>query len=102
MTDLANLTILEAGEGLRSGQFSAVDLLEASHTRAAITEAHLHAYLTLDHDGARSAAVAADAAFSRGQDMGPLHGIPVAWVLNRIRGKYHCLFKSPRCRSVGS
>ena len=78
MPDLANLTISEAGKGLRSGDFTAIDLLEAVHKRAAITEAHLHAYLTLDYDGARSAAQAADARLSSGEDLGPLHGIPVA------------------------
>ena len=78
MPDLANLTILQAGKGLRSGDFTAVDLLEAVYKRAAITEAHLHAYLTLDYDGARAAAQAADARLSSGEDLGPLHGIPVA------------------------
>ncbi len=78
MTDLADLTIAAAGAGLRSGEFTSQDLLDAVTKRASATEAHLHAYLTLDHDGARAAAVAADASFAAGQDKGPLHGIPVA------------------------
>jgi len=78
MTDLANLTIVDAGKGLRAGDFTSVDLLEAVTERAAVTEAHLHAFLTLDKDGARAAAEAADAAFVRGEDLGPLHGIPIA------------------------
>jgi len=78
MADLADLTIAAAGAGLRSGDFTSQDLLDAVTKRASATEAHLHAYLTLDHDGARAAAEAADASFAAGQDKGPLHGIPVA------------------------
>ena len=78
MTDLADLTIAQAGEGLRRGDFSAVDLLDAVNRRAGVTEAQLHAYLTIDHEGARRAAEAADAALAAGDDLGPLHGIPVA------------------------
>jgi aspartyl-tRNA(Asn)/glutamyl-tRNA(Gln) amidotransferase subunit A len=78
MTDLADLTIVAAGRGLRSREFSSVDLLDAVTKRASITEAQLHAYLTLDKKGARSAAEAADAAFADGKDVGPLQGIPIA------------------------
>ena len=78
MGDLANLTIAEAGKGLRDGEFRSVDLLDAATQRATVTEAHLHSYLTMDHDGARSAAFTADEAFAGGEDLGPLQGIPVA------------------------
>ena len=78
MRDLADLTIEAAGRGLRAGDFSAVELADATMTRAAVTESHLHAYLTLDQDRARVAAQAADAAFAAGQDAGPLQGIPLA------------------------
>ena len=78
MSDLADLTISEAGTGLRRGEFTALDLTNAVITRAAVTESHLHAYLTLDQDGARSAARAADADIAAGVDRGPLQGIPIA------------------------
>ena len=78
MTDLADLTIAEAGRRMRAGEFLAADLLEAVRTRAAVTETHLHAYLTLDRDGAAAAATRADEDFSSGVDAGPLQGIPVA------------------------
>lgn len=78
MEDLADLTISEAGSGLRSGDFAATDLLDAVIKRASMTEAHLHAYLTLDGEGARESAESADAAFARGEDKGPLQGIPIA------------------------
>ncbi|NOY56582.1 MAG: Asp-tRNA(Asn)/Glu-tRNA(Gln) amidotransferase subunit GatA [Actinobacteria bacterium] len=78
MTDLTDLTVRQAAELLRSGETSAVELLEAVKEQAARTEAELHAYLTLDQEGARAAAVAADESFGRGEDLGPLQGIPVA------------------------
>lgn len=78
MTDLADLTVSAAGAGLRQGDFTAAELISAVITRAAVTESHLHAYLTLDQDGARAAAAAADADFASGIDRGPLQGVPIA------------------------
>ncbi len=43
-----------------------------------MTEAHLHAYLTIDRSGARAAAEAAGRRFAAGDPLGPLDGIPVA------------------------
>ncbi len=83
MTDLADLTIAQATAGLRAHEFSAVDLLDAVERRAAITEAHLHAYLTLDRKGARAAAEGADAALAGG-DQRPLLGIPIALKDNMV------------------
>lgn len=79
MSDLADLSIAAAGTGLRNGEFSATDLVNATIGRAAVTESHLHAYLTLDQDKAREEAAAADAAFAAGEDHGPLQGIPIAF-----------------------
>lgn len=78
MADLTDLTVTEAGAMLRAGTTTAVELLDAVAEQAAGTEAELHAYLTLDHDGARSAAIAADQSLARGEDLGPMHGIPIA------------------------
>lgn len=75
---LADLTIVEAGQRIRSGEISALDLTEAVLERAAYTEAELHAYLTIDHDGAREGASRADADLQGGNDLGALHGIPIA------------------------
>ncbi len=78
MSDPADLTMAEAGRALRAGELSSVELFEAVRQRASMTEANLHAYLTLDAEGARAAAEAADAAFAGGVDAGPLQGIPIA------------------------
>jgi len=75
---LHDLTIVGAGERLRSGDVTSVDLLEAALDRAHRTEAQLHAFLTLDREGAGAASQAADADLAIGRDRGPLHGIPMA------------------------
>ncbi len=72
------LSIAEAARRLRSGSLTASQLLEGVLTRASETEAQIHAYLKIDHDGAREAASRADADFADGIDKGPLQGIPVA------------------------
>ena len=84
MSDLADLTIHEAGAGLRTGDFTATELLDATLRRAAVTEAHLHAYLTIDHVGAMAAAATADRSLAAGDDDRPLLGIPVALKDNMV------------------
>jgi len=49
-----------------------------------MTEADLHAYLTIDAEGAEASAAAADAALAKGDDLGPLHGIPIALKDNMV------------------
>ena len=78
MTSAADLNLVEAASSLRDGTLSARELLEATLHRATLTEAELHAYLTIDHQNARAAAAEADEAQASGQSTGPLHGIPVA------------------------
>ncbi|MGH8872007.1 MAG: Asp-tRNA(Asn)/Glu-tRNA(Gln) amidotransferase subunit GatA [Acidimicrobiia bacterium] len=71
-------SLSEAGRILRSGETTAEALLEDALDTASRTEAQLHAFLTIDSDGAREAARQADADLADGIDRGPLHGIPVA------------------------
>ena len=62
MSDPADLTIKAAGEAMRTGELTSVDLTEAVLERARITESQLHAFLTLDQAGAKAGAVAAQRA----------------------------------------
>jgi aspartyl-tRNA(Asn)/glutamyl-tRNA(Gln) amidotransferase subunit A len=75
---LSESTIAEAGSKLRSGEITSSELLESVLDRASMTEAQIHAYLTIDHEGARAAAARADEDLAKGTDHGPLHGIPIA------------------------
>jgi aspartyl-tRNA(Asn)/glutamyl-tRNA(Gln) amidotransferase subunit A len=78
MNDPSDLTIQQAADAMRTGDLIAVQLLDAVLDQAGQTEAELHTYLTIDREGAREAAVEADAAFERGDDRSPLQGIPLA------------------------
>ncbi len=71
-------SVAETGRRLRSGETTAAALVEAALETAARTEAQLHAFLTIDSEGARQAAAQADADLADGIDRGPLHGLPVA------------------------
>ncbi len=78
MAGPAELGVTAAAAALRSGELTVSELVEAVLERAAQTEAQLHAYLTIDHDGARQTAALQQRALEGGEDSGLLHGIPVA------------------------
>ena len=63
---------------VRRREISARELLEAHLDRIERVNPALNAIVTLDADGARAAADAADAALAAGAEVGPLHGLPVA------------------------
>ncbi len=71
------MTIQQAAAGLRERRVSAAELTEAALDRARrLTE--LNAFITVLEDRARKQARQRDEELARGQDRGPLHGIPVA------------------------
>lgn len=73
---LTELSLKEMQTGLRDGQFSSRELVEAALERIAQVEPSLHAFLHLASD---SALLLADEADKVGaNDSPPLHGIPIA------------------------
>ena len=74
----APLTITQAAAMLRSGEVSAVGLLERHLDAIARWEPRITAFITVCADSARAAARAVDALFRAGYDLGPLQGIPLA------------------------
>jgi len=74
---LVQLTLHDAAEKLRKGEFTAVELTEAVHERIAETDARVGAYLTLAHDKALEDAARADEMLKQNH-AGPLLGIPLA------------------------
>lgn len=70
-------TVASLGAALRAGEVTAGDLVERA-LAAAQSHESLNIFTQLDPEGARKAAGAADEALARGEDLGPLHGIPVA------------------------
>ena len=83
MSDPADFTVVAASRALASRELSAAELLDAVLRRAAVTEPQLHAYLTIDSEGAAAAAAEADAAIASGA-AGPLTGIPIALKDNMV------------------
>ncbi|MGH7855602.1 MAG: amidase, partial [Candidatus Binatia bacterium] len=75
---LAALSLHDAGEKLRAGEFTSVQLTEAVFQRIAATDERIHAYLTLDREAALTQARAADARRRANDGDSPLLGIPIA------------------------
>lgn len=74
-TDLTQLDLAAMCAGLRNGDFSAVELVEA-HLVAAAAASELNSWVLLDADRAREAAVLADQHL-RAKTPRPLEGIPL-------------------------
>ncbi len=74
----ADLSIPDAAARLRDGRLTSVALTEAHLARIAERDGAYYAFLHVAAESALAAAAEADAAFSRGEDLGPLQGIPVA------------------------
>ncbi len=64
-------------QAIRDGELTSSDLLERYLARIERINPDLNAVVTQDVDGARAAAAEADAAVGRGDELGPLHGLPV-------------------------
>jgi aspartyl-tRNA(Asn)/glutamyl-tRNA(Gln) amidotransferase subunit A len=71
-------TIAPIADAVRSGRTSAEAVLEDALARISALDDRLHAFCTLDAEGARSAARAVDARVARGGPVGALAGVPVA------------------------
>ena len=77
MSDIALSPAHALAEAIRHREVSSRELLEHYLARVERLNPPLNAVVTLDPDGARMAADAADAALARGEDGGPLHGVPM-------------------------
>jgi aspartyl-tRNA(Asn)/glutamyl-tRNA(Gln) amidotransferase subunit A len=63
---------------IRERELSPVEACEAILDVIARLDDKVHAYVTLDPEGARSAARDAEKAVTEGAELGPLHGVPVS------------------------
>jgi aspartyl-tRNA(Asn)/glutamyl-tRNA(Gln) amidotransferase subunit A len=75
--DLNRLLAHQAAAGLRRGDFSARELVDAQLAAIEATDHPLHAWVFVDAEAARQQADAADAALRRGDGGAALLGIPV-------------------------
>jgi Asp-tRNA(Asn)/Glu-tRNA(Gln) amidotransferase A subunit family amidase len=77
MSPVFHSSISRLTASVRSKKVSPVEIVDAFLERAADREAQLNAFVHLDADGARLHALSAEAAVMRGDELGPLHGVPV-------------------------
>ncbi|HAK51900.1 MAG TPA: amidase [Gammaproteobacteria bacterium] len=77
MTDLAFQSGLQLGKAIRDKTISATEMLEYFLDRVDQYNPALNAIVVEDFERAREFAKEADRAIARGEDWGPLHGVPI-------------------------
>jgi Asp-tRNA(Asn)/Glu-tRNA(Gln) amidotransferase A subunit family amidase len=81
LADLTFSSLVELTAQVRAHKISPVELVEAHLARIELLNPKLNAYITIDSDGARAQARAAEQAATprvTGDSLGPLHGAPVS------------------------
>jgi aspartyl-tRNA(Asn)/glutamyl-tRNA(Gln) amidotransferase subunit A len=78
VSDVTRVTAAELGRLIATGEVSAEEATRAHLDRIAAVDERVHAFLHVDADGAIEAARAVDAARARGENRGPLAGVPIA------------------------
>lgn len=76
------LSATELAEAIRVRRVSARDATHSVLDRIDAVNPHINALASVHHESALAAADAADAALSRGDAVGPLHGVPVSIKVN--------------------
>ena len=71
-------TAIRIAAAVRSGERSAVEVLESHLDRIGSAEAGVHAFNLVTVDAARAAAAGIDQRVASGEDPGPLAGVPIA------------------------
>lgn len=86
-TDLCYASAATLATDIRRGERSPVSVVEAFLDRIERVNPKINAYVTVCSESAREAAQEAERAVKRGDELGPLHGVPVAIKdLNRVAG----------------
>ena len=76
--EFASATATELVHLVRSKQVSPVELVESFLGRIDRLDTQLHSFLLVTRDDAMKSAADAEAAVMRGDQLGPLHGLPIA------------------------
>lgn len=77
VSDVPFQSAAQQSGALAAGEISSRELVEIYLERIAVHNTALNAVVTLDPERARREAGEADAARAAGQDLGPLHGLPI-------------------------
>ena len=75
--DLTKLSVAEAGRRIAARQLSPVELTRAYLERIESIDRRINSFITVTADRALEQARALEAEIGRGQNRGPLHGIPI-------------------------
>ncbi len=78
MSDLTYLSAATMAAQIRTRDISPVDLVEAHLARIEQLNPVLNAFVQVDVSGARHQAQDAENAIARGENLGPLHGVPLS------------------------
>ena len=78
LTDICFTPAVELARRIREKEISPAEVVDAFLQRIEEINPRLNAYVTLLADEARKAAQDAEAALQSGQELGPLHGVPVS------------------------
>ena len=76
--NIPTLTVARVREGLRTKEFSATELMQDALRFAEAENPKTNALLTISHDRALNAAKRIDEQISKGKELGPLAGVPIA------------------------
>jgi amidase len=77
MTEPCDLTAVEARRLIGQKKLAPTELLESCIARIEAVDPAVNAMVARDYNSARAVAKAADAAVTRGDDLPPLHGLPI-------------------------
>jgi aspartyl-tRNA(Asn)/glutamyl-tRNA(Gln) amidotransferase subunit A len=77
-SDLADLTLVEVAEAIRTKSVSALEVAKASVRRLRFAAENFHCAVRFDEDTILADARRADGDLARGKLRGPLHGVPLA------------------------
>ena len=75
---LSELTALELGRYIKEGRVTAVEAVQAALERIKALEPSIHAYVTVDEEGALKRASEVQGRIEAGTLTGPLAGVPMA------------------------
>lgn len=78
MSELTFLSAVSMAEQVRHKKLSPVELVEAHLSRIELLNPKLNAFVQVDRELARRAAQLAESALMRGEELGPLHGVPIS------------------------
>jgi len=78
-------SVITIAEAVRTGRRSAVDVVTACHKQIDTKNAHINAFVYLDKEGALASARLIDKQVERGEDPGPLAGVPFG-----VKDLQHC------------